>query len=433
MEETKTIGTSGNSLIEGLTNSYINNYIITSNPNEIINAGDTGDIIVFVSNGKGIFSQDKEKPESNITPYTDIYIGNEHIAGGFGFKDIKTRENVLTDITRIEEKADTYYDVLNTEISQIRESKENPIGVHEGKRFIRLDNGDEYELSITSNNILYYTKHHRITVNDIEILYYLNNDMEGEPFVINKNTKDLKISVFDTVQVVGLNIVTETSDDILRIDLHYIAPNFDDNIGTKEGKLTTVGKYTDYNLVYKIHEENFENKTAPGEEKYVWLERFSITFDEAYSISAKDHMNYDFQFRVDVKTDRYDSATLYTPPISFTHPIFYYNDVNNLFTPIYESSGLNEIDNVKIGEDNLITINHGTTPSYGCILVPYYFVDDLYNIDFYYEDQLIIRTDFDLFTDIEINNSEVFYKPYRTPNKYMGEIKWRFKLTPKYI
>lgn len=436
MEE-KNIENIGNSLTEGLTNSYINNYIITANPNEIINAGDTGDIIVFVSNGKGIFNQDKEKSDDLLTPFTDIYIGNEHIAGGFGFKDINTRDNVLKNIARLEETTNTHYEILNSEITNIRESKSNPIQVHAGKRFIKMNNGDEYELAITTNNILYFVKHHRATINDIEIRYYLNDEKDMIR-TIDSTSDDINISVFDTMNIIGFSVVVEASDNISRLDLNYIMPNLDDDVITGEGKTITIGNFNVNAPVYQIHEEFFKLPENAEEQKYVWLERFDIDLKDEngnlkpYAISAVNHNNYDFQFKVNVKTDKFDSSSFYTNKLSFTNPVFYFNHTNE-HAIINDLSLLNDIDFVKIDEENTVVINHGETASYGFIMIPYYFVNELYDISFYYEDQLVIKTDFDLCPDVRINNTDVDYKQYRTPHKYTGVITWRFKLTPKFI
>ena len=66
-------------------------------------------------------------------------------------------------------------------------SKNIPVSVHENKRFIELDNGDEYELTMNSRNVISLLKHHRVTVNDLDIRYYLNNDTE--------NVKTLKLDM----------------------------------------------------------------------------------------------------------------------------------------------------------------------------------------------------------------------------------------------
>ena len=76
----------------------ISYYIITDSKQEVINNDGTGNIIVLTSDGKGATTEDVLNSDNSYLYYRDLYVGDEHIAGGFGFKDITTRDNILFDI-----------------------------------------------------------------------------------------------------------------------------------------------------------------------------------------------------------------------------------------------------------------------------------------------------------------------------------------------
>ena len=75
----------------GNTKQYIDNYIITSNNKTITDQDGKGNIIVLISNGNGVTTND-----INNINYVDLYVGDEHIAGGFGFKNINERNEFIS-------------------------------------------------------------------------------------------------------------------------------------------------------------------------------------------------------------------------------------------------------------------------------------------------------------------------------------------------
>lgn len=416
----------GNSLMDlTIENSYIN-YYITDNPNRLLQSGDNGDMIIYVSDGIGVFEQDKERNTDIKNTYTDIYIGNEHIAGGFGFKDINTRNKVLNDITYIASVQTEHYTYLNQKVSFIENSKINPVSINETKRFIQLDNGDEYELRMNSRNEISVIKNHRVSINDIDILYYLNDEVTNiQTLNLKDNTKF--ISVEDVINIVGFNAVVESSEYIMSFNLSYIMPKFDDNNKLNTEISKNINTVNAENECYKLTEVSYP---IIEDEKYVWISRFEEKFDTPITIRSYNNLNYDIRFRLIARTDKYDSAIIYTPSIKFTHPIYYFCSAAYGINSIEGLTGVNKIVDYKLNENNRLVFTHDINdPSYGFILIPRYWYDDGYRPEFYFYDQLSIRTDFDFDDEnASLSIAGIQYTKYRTPNMYNGMVEWDFKL-----
>ena len=426
MAEIDNILNAGNSLMDlTIENSYIN-YYITDNPNRLLQSGDNGDMIIYVSDGIGVFEQDKERNTDIKNTYTDIYIGNEHIAGGFGFKDINTRNKVLNDITYIASVQTEHYTYLNQKVSFIENSKINPVSINETKRFIQLDNGDEYELRINSRNEISVIKNHRVSINDVDILYYLNDEVSNIQTLNLKDTTKF-ISVEDIINIVGFNAVVESSEYIMSFNLSYIMPKFDDNNKLNTEISKNINTVNAENECYKLTEVSYP---IIEDEKYVWISRFEETFDTPITIRSYNNLNYDIRFRLIARTDKYDSAIIYTPSIKFTHPIYYFCSAAYGINSIEGLTGVNKIVDYKLNENNRLVFTHDINdPSYGFILIPRYWYDDGYRPEFYFYDQLSIRTDFDFDDEnASLSIAGIQYTKYRTPNMYNGMVEWDFKL-----
>ena len=403
-------------------NAFINHYYITDDPNTIISAGDNGDIIIYVSNGEG-FENDRDR-EDKENPYTDIYVGNEHIAGGFGFKDINTRNKVLTDIQDLNIKEEQNFTYLNQKLTALENSKNYPVSVHENKRFITFDNGDEYELTMNSRNVISLLKHHRITVNDLDIRYYLNNDTENVK-TLNIKDESIFVSVSDTINIVGFDVVVESSENIAKFDLSYIMPVFDNGNPTYSEVSKGIDSLSPSNECYQLTEVNYE--IAEGE-KYVWISRFEENFETPKTIRAYNNLNYSIKLRLIAKTETNDSIVVFSPSISFTHPIYYATSIFEYEESFENFKNVKEIVDYKLNENNRLVFEHDKTiPSYGFILVPRYWYDSGYIGEFYYHDQLSIQMAFEYGNNsITINNIQ--YTQYRTPKMYNKTVTWDFKL-----
>lgn len=416
----------GNTLLD-LTyeNTYIN-YYITNQTTRLIESGDNGDLIIYVSDGTGVFDQDRKRETDLNNTYTDIYVGNEHIAGGFGFKDIETRNNVLSDIVNITKLEEEHYLEVKQELTYISNSKINPVTINETKRFIQLDNGDEYELKMNSRNEISLVKNHRITINDIEIVYLLNNETEEHVLKLSDKTKF--VSTFDDIKIVGFNVITESSDYVTSFNLAYVMPKFDKNMSIGIDITKPIDSTTADELCVSITDINYK---LSEDEKYVWLSTFKERFEQPITIKCYNNLNYDIKFRLIARTKNYDSAVIYTPSFKFIHPIYYFVYENYtipvLITDIPDVKTLIEYN---FNENIRLKFNH-INESYGFVLIPRYWYDLGYRPEFYFYDQLSIKTSFN-YGDIETNSltiNDQNYIIYRTPNKYKnGLVEWDLNL-----
>ena len=150
----------------------ISYYIITNSKQEVINNDGTGNIIVLTSDGQGATNEDVLNLDSSYLYYRDLYVGDEHIAGGFGFKDITTRDNILFDIKDLQESVVNINEILaNSNISNIADNKLSIDTRHDS---FTIDNTD-YVLEITESNKLRLNRIDRLSFDQIK----LYSDTEG--------------------------------------------------------------------------------------------------------------------------------------------------------------------------------------------------------------------------------------------------------------
>ena len=162
----------------------ISYYIITDSKQEVINNDGTGNIIVLTSDGQGATNEDVLNSDSSYLYYRDLYVGDEHIAGGFGFKDITTRDNILFDIKGLQDSVVNINEILaNSNISNIADNKLSIDTRHDS---FTIDNTD-YVLEITESNKLRLNRIDRLSFDQIK-LYSDTKILETENLVIPVNS-----------------------------------------------------------------------------------------------------------------------------------------------------------------------------------------------------------------------------------------------------
>ena len=108
--------------ILGTSKTPINNFVITDEKMVISNADNNGDIMILVSDGSGVTDEDISGDD-----YRDLYIGDEHVAGGFGFKDITTRNEITENVSYAISKVKEFDVQISNILKTLNTNEYNPI------------------------------------------------------------------------------------------------------------------------------------------------------------------------------------------------------------------------------------------------------------------------------------------------------------------
>ena len=148
----------------------INNFIITDKQLVVSNADAEGDLIVYLSDGHGVTEED-----ITSTEYRDLYIGDEHIAGGFGFKDITTREEFIEKCKNNSSQLENISNQVNSIKNVLTNINVNPIEVDKKNNLIVVDN-EEYELEINQANKIKLKHSTRLHIDNFKLYFKLKNE-----------------------------------------------------------------------------------------------------------------------------------------------------------------------------------------------------------------------------------------------------------------
>ena len=183
----------------------INNFIITDKQLVVSNADAEGDLIVYLSDGHGVTEED-----ITSTEYRDLYIGDEHIAGGFGFKDITTREEFIETCKNNSSQLENISNQVNNIKNVLTNINVKPIEVDKKNNLIVVDN-EEYELEIDQANKIKLKHSTRLHINNFKLYFKLKNE--------DINTKTIKLLLGD---LNNDGILSESDTNIL---LNILAGN----------------------------------------------------------------------------------------------------------------------------------------------------------------------------------------------------------------
>lgn len=417
--------------------SYLNNYIITDSIDVVRKHKDTGNVIILTDHASQSKNNCVNESEYNTNIdekslaylYTDLYIGDEHIAGGYGFDSPFTRNVILNlpnVIDRVEDKLDNHikkHDFVNpTDSSQ---DNNKSVSVNETHNIIDVDE-KRFTLSMEQNTQqLLFTVSHKPSINKAVFTYTYNgkfyeqgSELEYSAISKSKNYSYLTVDYtgsanirsfyitysvggnIDYEFIGGINNQIDINDTSIVEDLHVIS----DPIYNSD----TVNKRFRIKFNNKIKEKFIANASKEGVVKY----NINLTTTSPIKISKS-------------------ICTL-----GFTYPCFY-NIGRNITDDIITSSSDSVGDFIMIpgGDSVRISFNHDESEAdYETILVPQGIVKHMVNIR-----DIKCRLDSSNVTFDWIDGggesiafskttNKINYYKLISPQKYKGNVIWNFSI-----
>lgn len=369
----------------------ISYYIITNSKQEVINNDGTGNIIVLTSDGQGATDEDVLNSDSSYLYYRDLYVGDEHIAGGFGFKDITTRDKVLFDIKGLQESVVTINEILtNSNISNIANTK---LSIDTRNDSFTIDNTD-YVLEITESNKLRLNRIDRLSFEQIKLCSD-SKTLEEDNLVIPVNS---------SIRFNKLEFVCSGSYPLY--DLTLFSTKNTQNYNLTESN----------SLIYNEYHQSFDTESTAFTGKY------EISFDDKPIIFSSSVVQ-EVQLHIALSNTNGESIVKYLPKIIFKAPFYwmcsgYFDSNSNISNVVNKQYGLTEGNPTKFE----MKFEHGLEETYGWLFIPYQYLTSNSNIELLFDGNLQIKTNWELMWDININN--INYKTFRTSVPYKGDVSW---------
>lgn len=393
----------------------IGNYIITNNAQVLANADDTGDIIIYVSDGEPFSDNDFDNAK-----YHDLYIGDEHVAGGFGFKDIKTRNNILTNVsdllTRVSQAETKIQYIIDNENTSENEGPN--LNIESRYSYIETSNG-KYWLNYDNE-----TGNLRVLYDELPNLSNIKVTYDANKIAATDNNP---INLFLPLNLSNIEFIYSGTEDPVSFYIYYTK-----NANGKSIDYDFAGKYdTPINLNSLSFSFPLKNVTK----EYVLLNpnknpntrEISIKIDcQANQIFASNGMQDegDYELKV-VITDAKGRKCIGTlakfqimSPIGFIASKMFPTDP---FT------------NTILGNDSEkfydMKISHGLTPTFGWAFVPMGIMNDLEYDDpiFYYNGDFKAKVKWLSYGDPKEYQGKR-YKVYISPELYIGDINWQIQV-----
>lgn len=432
-------------------NNRIINYIITDNSDEVKNNDGLGNIIIYTSdNGEGAVNNDAIK-----TSYNNLYIGDEHIATGFGFKNTTDRDYTYSYIGYIL----NYADIINNNLSvsysytlelakQLNNINELNLSIDENKNSFII-NDTKYKLEKTKDNTLYINKQIEFIVNDVKVYYDIyvenNNQLVLEStnnYISLTNNKIIPLNNNFNLQITGIFISFSHNVEIKQWSLSYKLYNSETGKNITNNPIYVVENtenmsdspykigFVDNEKIYTISENGFDTKY--GE---VYNGQYKINLENYYNITRElISLNNTGVEDADVKMvlnmyDKNNSVIKITlPALRFVSPIYYFtiDNINNISANVLSNINSCIYTNYYENEDiDIIYENVGNENKYYCVCLPV-IICNKYNISFTLKRQIDINIQWNksLINNNIIENYCLFYTPY----KYSGDMHWIIKL-----
>lgn len=174
--------------LDGIIGSYLSYYVITDSVEIGRHYKDTGNIVIlrdhpassYIGENEYGNIQDENYPGAYL--YTDLYIGDEHVAGGYGFNSPLTRDRILNlpeELKKLETKVDNIISTDNPDNPETPETTDNRIRVNDNYNIV--DTGDkQFKLILDEGTQeLSFFVTHKPTINEVTLTYEAINPVSG--------------------------------------------------------------------------------------------------------------------------------------------------------------------------------------------------------------------------------------------------------------
>lgn len=423
----------------GNNNKTINNYIITDDKSTVESQDGLGNIIIYTSlNSSGAVENDLYKER-----YNDLYIGDEHIAGGFGFKNISDREYTYSytiqnynEINNIYEELNISYTYISDIYNKINDLSKAQINVDKSRNYFYSDDS-KYVLEINNNtNELYINNVTSFNISEIKLYFdiyiKLNNNyklISNDNFISLRVNSEISIPNNYFIKLTKIVYTFEHTFPITSWTLSYKeidtynpnAVSYDQINILKSNDGTDININDSIEEIYNIYEYTVD-ETIYGN---LYYGQYTIKFDDNignYEIFGNDEIK-DIQFIFSLYDNNNDSVNIILPKINFVSPIYY-----NAIDDINDDLSFNDFINRQIIPNNdKIELNYDFLYDYKlyyyCVLVPLYIIPDVNKVSFTFNKQIQTTIQWNL-TNKTYNINNIIYVLYCTEHQYKGNANW---------
>ena len=438
----------------------IKEYIITSNPNVLQNQDDTGNIVIYISNGEPFSFGDFD----NET-YRDLYIGDEHIAGGFGFRDIKTRNNILASVT---EDLPALISDLDDRLQHIEVVFGSIGDDYQDPNLIVNPLYNTFETSFGVYELVYENGEMRVvndlkpTISDVDIEFLHEEYIDPEITDIDKKTEDeineevyenslkkqefirkysLKDGVYghNVFQPFSIKKISFIYDGTADIESFYISYR-----GTKEERYDTdfAGQWNnpitmDFSKkkweapIKTVKNEYF--LTDPNKYPNEVQQLIEIEFNDDWLMLGEFPIEDEYVIRLAI-IDKKNRKTVKTiAKVAISAPILFGTSEKYL-EPDDAQANLSEAILSSFNQNITLNIYHGNDcPKYAWLYVPMNIFGKPVNFhpSVWYIDEIIVKTDWTYYTSKVSFPNQTLYRVYHSPNKYVQKTKWELSFDDK--
>lgn len=424
----------------GNTKQYIDNYIITSNSKTITDQDGKGNIIVLISNGNGVTTND-----INNINYVDLYVGDEHIAGGLGFKNINERNEFISytlnnsvKINKLSEDLVNYDNQLTHIENTINNIQTQQLNIDETHNYLYVNDKYKYVFDIDNeNNILGIYEEPNFIINEVKIYFdiYENDTLISTGnYISYYENKQIYISNKQKIKITNIVTSFEHHVNMKEYKLYYNlsdisvkTPDSIINISGDKSNNYTVSFSDNSKTIYKhdFETNNYYENLTKG--------KFNIDVkDNNYEISYNNE-NKSIELFIKLYDENYNYCLIRLPKIFFISPIYYFNSETALSIDYQTVISHNKyIIPYKENDDDIFVIDlnfesdNKLTRYYNIVAIPSFLVKNT-NTKFILNKQLQVELVWNM-KNQQIKINEINYYVLSSPNKYIGDINWILKL-----
>lgn len=395
----------------GELNANIEQYIITNDCNVITNSDGSGNIIIY--HHEGIFTDS----DVNKSEYVDLYVGDEHIAGGYGFKDLNEKDSFILDIKNIKDDINE----INKNIEDINLSNQEKLKVDSRLNSFTINN-TQYKLEISQTNVLKLNRIDKLSILECKLSGTLTHNNITTPIEFNFNGDDLLVPMDSTIIIDTIEFVCSTSNNLKYWSLFS---NVKNNQSVLFTDIENVGEEEYSFLIYKNYYTSYLDEKGQSN---AFEGKYKIYLDDNQKIKIiQDPSNLTFEFKFVLVNSINENIVVYFPKIKFL-PAFYWMSSNEEINKEIFNEKLNSTKDFGLSDSKIenfkITINH-EEESFGYLIIPidYYLSDDEAYIEFTFVGNINIKIPWSSYTET-ITNDKINYLIYKTPQQYVGEVEW---------
>lgn len=332
--------------LDGIVGSYLSYYVITDSVDIGRNYKDTGNIVILRDHpassylGENEYGNLEDEQYPGAYLYTDLYVGDEHIAGGYGFNSPLTRDRILNLPDELEKLKD---DVNNLKQSSDQDNpgiddpttSDNRITVDNVYNIV--DTGDkQFKLDFNKGTQqLSFFVTHKPTINDITLTYEIHNPITGDIYYYDQSKTEMEYNEVTRTHVYSYLVFDYEGNDDL--SAFYMTYSFDvkgrtqnnssiydnDFIGTFYEPVPII--FNDPSPAYPVTFEDMVIVKDPNYHPDVVQRRIKVNFSGTIQDKFMENSHFEgiIRYRIHLITQNSTKVSKDVCRMAFTFPCFY--------------------------------------------------------------------------------------------------------------